>query len=129
MTYRWLNGFEACDIINPLITWRNSDNPTAPPWVLLNSATAFAVGAFEDEFCIGYICLQLFPFLGPLFVEPIDRNGEISRQLVEEMVKVMAQMQTRGCLVICESPVTERMCKQRGMKRIDYPVYVSAEVA
>ena len=129
MQVRWLNGFEACDIINPLITRRNAENPTAPPWALLNSATAFAVAVFESEFCIGYLCMQLFPFLGPMEVQPVNCNGEISRMLVDEMTRVMAEMKTRGCMVICESPVTERMCKQRGMKRIDYPVYVSAEVA
>ena len=128
MKTKWLNGIEAVETINPLIEKRNRENPLAMPWSLLNDKTSFAVAAFEEEFVIGYICLQLFPFLGPMFVEQIACNGEVSKMLVDEMAKVMADMQARGVMVVCESPVTERMCKARGMKRIEFPVYISTEV-
>ena len=127
ITYRWLDGNEAVDLLNPIIEKRNRDFPSEPEWALLNGATSFAEAAFEDDFLIGFIALQLFPMLGPLWVESISRNGEISKQLVENMRATMGRMAARGCIVICESPVTERMCRMTGMRKIEYPVYVGSD--
>jgi hypothetical protein len=126
VTYRWLDGNEAVDLINPLIERRNAQNTSDFSWALLNGATSFAVGAFEDDFLIGFICMQMFPFIGPMWCDSFSRNGEISKRLTEEMRAVMAKMTARGCAVICESPVTERMCRAVGMTKVSYPVYIGS---
>jgi hypothetical protein len=125
MTVRWLDGNQCVDILNPLIEKRNRGTPEKPAWALLNSATAFAVAAFEEEFCLGFLVMQLFPFLGPAWVEPIARNGEVFKALGDSMVNVMAQMQARGAMVVADNPATERMCRMKGMRKIEAPVYVS----
>lgn len=126
-TYRWLDGAQSVDLINPIIEKHNAQRSDDLQWALLNSGTAFAEAAFEDDFLIGFVCLQLFPVLGPLWVESMSRNGEISKRLIENMRKTLASMQTRGCIVICENPATERMCRMSGMKKVEYPVYVATQ--
>lgn len=129
MEYRWLTGPEAVDLLNPLIAKRNADDPEAAPWMLLNSRTTlFCRAALEGDFVIGFLVLQMVPSMGPFLVERFARNGEVSAQLVGDMVQAMGEMEARGVLVVCENVATERMCKSRGMKRIDLPIYVSGEV-
>jgi hypothetical protein len=125
--YKFINGGEAVDLLNPLIEQRNTEEGGAP-WALLNDRTAFAVVAMEGDFVVGYLVLQLLPTLGPEWVAPFQRNGEVSRALVEHMHEQLKTLTARGCLVICESAATEKMCRVAGMKRVELPVYWTNQV-
>ena len=126
MEIRWVAGGEAVDLLNPLIEKRNKENPDALPWVLLNDRTCSAFVAFEGEFVLGFFVQQLMPTLGPLYVESFTRNGEVSAMLVKEMIKFLVGC--RGVVVVAENAATERMCRMQGMKKVEYPVYVSGEI-
>jgi len=114
---KWIEGPEACDQLNDLIAMRG--------WTPLNSKTSRALVAYDDEGqVIGFSVVQLFPLLGPFLVLPEYRDGKLSKELADETYLFLQQVDTRGYLAICDSPVAERLCRKRGMKKIESPVYL-----
>ena len=118
MEFRWLDGNDAVDALNPILEREG--------WTPLNGATARALVAEEDGVLVAFFCLQLFPLLGPLYCKADARDGQVSRALVDKMHEFLTEIKARGYMAVCDSPVSEKMCRMRGMKKIESPVYLEA---
>lgn len=120
--FKWLDGSECVDALNPILDLRGMS--------LLNEFTSRALAAYQDGELIMALVLQLHPVLGPLVrTDNFKRdNGELSRELTERMHEFMAEVHSRDCMVICDSPITERLAQRHGMTKLESPVYMSGEV-
>ena len=122
MTLKWLEGGEAVDLLNPIIE--------AHGWTPLNDRTCRTLVAFDDgepEAILGFLVLQLFPLLGPEYVDPAARGAGVMFQLHAEMQKFLVQTQARGVMVIAESEVSKRLCERVGMVPIKSPVFIATQ--
>ncbi len=121
--YRWLTDDEIVERVNPVCRERG--------WAELNvnplQPTCRVLGAFEGTELVGFLALQLFPVLGPAWVDAEHRDGTVSRELADQMGEFMRTVNARGALVLCESAVSERLCERHGMQRVEFPVYTWAE--
>jgi hypothetical protein len=120
MTYRWMSSEEIETFVNPVCEQRG--------WSPLNineaQPTCRVIGAFDGEAIVGFFALQLHPVLGPQWVDADHRDGTISRELTQQMSEFLSDVDARGWLVICDSPVSERLAIRYGMKKLEIPVYV-----
>ena len=120
MDFRWLTNEEIETLVNPKCVEQG--------WVELNinevQPTCKVLGAFDEDALVGWVTFQLFPLLGPLWVEPGERNGVLSRELAERMHDFVREIGVRGVLTICESPASERLAERHGMTRLKDSVYV-----
>ncbi len=120
MEFRWLTDNEVLDKVNPICRLRG--------WAQLNinpeQPTCRVLGAFDENLLLGWITLQLFPVIGPEWVEPEARGHDLHRQLADRLKDYLLDAQARGALVICESPVTEHLAQRNHMTKLDFPVYV-----
>jgi hypothetical protein len=119
LQFRWLDGEEAVETLNPRLAERG--------WALLNAQTARALAAFDAEGKLaGFFVLQLFPVLGPMEVVPDHQGGQLSRELTQRMHEFLTEVQARGYMTVCDSPVAERLAVRHGMTKLENPVYVAA---
>ena len=120
--FRWLDNDEVETLVNPSLEARGmvqlNINPEQP--------TCRVAGAFADGVLLRAFCLQLHPILGPLVETDSEfrDNGDATRGLVAFMEEFLKTVDARGWLTICDSPLSERLAKQHGMKRLESPVYV-----
>ena len=122
MTLKWLDGGEAVDLLNPIIE--------AQGWTPLNDRTCRVLVAFDDgqpEAILGFLVLQLFPLLGPEYVDPAARDSGVMFHLHAEMREFLVKTQARGVMVIAESQVSKRLCERDHMVPIESPVYIATE--
>lgn len=94
-------------------------------WMQLHHPTSRAVAAFEGEKVVGFLVLQLTPHLEPMWIDDDYRGTELAQNLINRMLIFMAAHQIRGFVVVAESPHVEAMCKEKGMVKVEAPVYVS----
>lgn len=120
MDYRWLSQQEIADFVNPVCLQRG--------WAQLNicdqQPTCCCIGAFEEQALVGWIVLQLFPMVGPVWCDVDHRDGTVSRELAAQMYQFLTQSDARSFMAVCESPVSERLCERLGMVPLKDPVYV-----
>lgn len=115
MEFRWMEGPEAVEKLNPLIERRG--------WALLNPNTSRAIVALEGDEIKGYMVLQLFPMLGP--TETLtEEGGMVLRGLLSRMGNFMEETNARGYMVVVENPKIGELCERFGMKELEMPVYV-----
>jgi hypothetical protein len=120
MEYRWLTDNEIEQFVNPVCKQRG--------WAELNineaQPTCRVLGAFDGPELAGFFCIQLFPVLGPQWVDSEHRDGTVSRELTDRMAAFFHDAKVRGCLVVCDSPVSERLAQRHQMQRVESPVYM-----
>lgn len=121
MDYHWLSAPEVQHVINPICSKEG--------WPQLNinvdQPTNLVRGAFEDGNLVGFLAMQLFPMLGPAWVDPAYRDGTVSRQMADHMHEFLRSHEARGYLVVADNAVTERLCERYAMKRVESPVYMA----
>jgi hypothetical protein len=120
MELRWLSGNEILEWVNPICKSRG--------WVELNvndtQPTCRVLGAFDGERLIGWLAFQLFPLLGPFYVEPDQRDGLVSAALSDEMHQFIHAVGARGVLTLCENVASERLARKHGMIKVEDKVYL-----
>lgn len=121
--FKWLDGSECVETLNPILEMRGMS--------LLNEGTSRALGAYQDGELVMALVLQLFPVAGPLIRSDNFKrdNGDLSRELSERMHQFLRECEARDCMVICDSPLTERLAQRHGMTKLESPVYLSGEVS
>lgn len=124
VTYRWLGNAELVEWVNPVCELRG--------WSQLNvnesQPTCRVLGAFDGVEFIGFLAFQLFPVVGPQWVDSEHRDGTISRELAVRMHEFLTEVNARGYMVVADSPVTSRLCERHGMKKLESPVYTQGGV-
>lgn len=93
----------------------------------LNQYTSRAIGMYDGEGLVGFVVLQLYPFLGPLWVDPTYRGQGVPDKLADEIIGWLEKMDTRGYLAIADSPFTVKLCERVGMKRVESPVFINVK--
>jgi hypothetical protein len=117
ITYKWLD-FDKITELDPYMIARGL--PT------LNQSTTRVRAAYDGDTLVGFLVLQLFPHCEPLYVDPNYRgnNSEIANKLIDDMFSFMGDCSIRGFISIAESPHAEKLCIERGLEKIEYPVYI-----
>ncbi len=117
MTYRWLEGPEAVYELEGFIA--------AQGWTSLDAAHTRALAAYDGATLVGFITLQMVGFVGPLFVIPGHRDGQVSGQLSELMYGFLNEVGAKGYLAVCDNPAAAKICRQHGMQEVKSPVYAA----
>jgi len=118
-TYRWVDGptatNEEWDKIEGILASRG--------WMSLNRATSRVLVA-ELDGKLAFHVFQLVPYCGPLFVPPSMRGTGVAEELANRMVDFLAEINVRGWIVVADSPHASKLCEERGMDKVNSPVYV-----
>jgi hypothetical protein len=121
VTYRWIDGPTATDA-----EWNEIDRLLASRgWMSLNRQTSRMLVAERGSEIIGFNCIQLIPYVGPLYLRPRERASGVAEELVDQMQAFLTEANARGYIAVCEHPIAAKMCEARGMVKVTYPVYVS----
>jgi len=120
ITFRWIDGPSA----KPEDIEKIEDVLSARGWMSLNPSTSRILVAERAGELKGFIVLQLIPHTEPLWVAPSMRSSGIAETLADKMAEFMAEVHARGYMVVAEHPSAAKLCEERGMKRVDAPVYV-----
>ena len=115
VTERWLEPSEV-PILEPVLESNH--------WSSLNANTCRVRAAFDGSKLVGFLVLQQFPILGPMWIDPNYRGDGLPGRLALEMRDFLKDIEVRGFLVIAESEFTEIMCRHFGLKKVDSPVYM-----
>jgi hypothetical protein len=116
MGLEWLVGQNAVDELNEIIV--------AEGGVPLNALNARALVFRDNGRIVGYSVVQLFPFVGPFWVQEDRRDGMLSALMAEETWKFLQECGARGFLVVASTAVSERFAQRYGMEKISDPVYL-----
>ena len=114
--YKWLQGPDL-EQLEPILARFG--------WASLNPNTSRAIAAFEDDRLVGFLPLQLFPHCEPLYVDPGFRGTGVAERLADIMYAFMVEIKARGFICVADSPHAERICIERGMHKVESPVYIA----
>jgi GNAT superfamily N-acetyltransferase len=121
ITTRWINLWEATTSelaqIDFIIRARG--------WMKLNPTTTRVLVAESHGRISDFSVVQLVPFVGPLYVSPEHRASGVAERLADETLDFLKTVEARGWMVVAESPHTERLCRERNMRVLEYPVYTT----
>lgn len=119
--YRWIDGpmasQEEWDRIESILSARG--------WMSLNRLSSRILVAERDDKLIGFHIFQLIPSAGPLWVIPSERGFGVAEKLADDMLDFFAETATRGWMVVAENPSAARLCADRGMHKIESPVFTT----
>ena len=119
ITYRWIDGPIATDsdwdLIESVLAERG--------WTSLNRQTTRILVAEDEGKLAGFLVLQLFPHLEPLYVDKDHRATGLAEELSDRMIKFMTEAGARGWISIADSPHAEALCKREGMTLVKSKVY------
>jgi len=119
--YHWINGWDASTDL-----WNQIDEIIAAQgWMSLNPNTTIIRLAIDNEKVIGFMVLQALPHVGPAFVDEAYRGQNVAETLADDMVKYFQAVGGRGFVVIADSAHSEKMCKDRGMRKLQSPVFIT----
>jgi len=115
VTLKWLDGDEL-DQLEPILAEKG--------WASLNKATSRALAAFDQEGkLIGWEVFQLYPYLGPAYVEKTWRGSGLYEKLADELHEFLLGVQCRGAIMIAETIFAEKLAEKHGMRKVELPVY------
>jgi hypothetical protein len=121
-SYRWINGIDATDE-----EWNRIDAIlNVRGWMSLNRLTSRILAAEDtDGELLGMFVLQWIPHTEPLWVLPSRRGGEIANELADRMQKFLIGAEARGWMLQADNPTVAKMAEDRGMVRVESPVYIA----
>ena len=120
VTLRWLEPEEIYQLEATLLKFG---------WAALNKNTCRVLAAFDDNGkLIGWEAFQLYPYIGPAFVEPEWLSTGLYEELADEMHKFLSSVKCRGAIVVAESRFAEKVCEKHGMKKLEVPVYIKVDM-
>jgi ribosomal protein S18 acetylase RimI-like enzyme len=120
VTYRWLEMPELM-LIDPIINQHN--------WTPLNEATSRVLVAEAGGKIVGFIVMQLYPHLEPLWVDKAHRSDGIAENLAAKMMEFLNEVEVRGFQVCADTEFAKRLCEAHGMELVTAPVYRMAHKA
>lgn len=121
ITYRWIDGPTATQA-----EWDAIDAKLAAKgWMSLNRMLARIRVAERNGRIVGLFVMQHLPHVEPLVVDRREYGTGVAEHLANDMHEFLTEIHARGYIAICEHPVAAKMCEERGMVKVHYPVYVS----
>jgi hypothetical protein len=126
--FEWIDGPDAADAPRPATReeWDTIDEICATRgWMSLNRTLTRVLVAKRDDRIVGFHVMQLVPHAEPLYVNSDERGTELAAQLADKMVEFLTSIKARGWMVLAGNPHTEKLCRDRGMKKIASAVFVT----
>jgi predicted N-acetyltransferase YhbS len=118
---RWIDGISATqeewDRIDSILAARG--------WMSLNRELTRILVAEDDGRLIAFLVLQAIPHTEPLWVAPSARGTSIAQELADDMVAYLKEVGARGWMLVADHPIAARMAEERGMFKVESPVYVT----
>jgi GNAT superfamily N-acetyltransferase len=125
VTFRWIDGHSATQA-----EWDAIDLKLASRgWMSLSREFSRIRVAERSGKIVGVYILQHVPHVEPLLVDRDERGTGVAEQLANDMQEFLTEAHARGYMAVCEHPIAVRMCQERGMVKVPYPVYVSVPEA
>lgn len=123
MNYRWVNGWEASEA-----EWDRIDRILASRGWMSLSREFSRVRIVEDDEgkLVGFYVLQAIPHAEPMWVDKKYWGSGVADALADDMLEYLTEAKARGWVIIADNPVARKMCEERGMKKVESPVYVMA---
>jgi hypothetical protein len=119
--YRWCDGPTASqedwDRVESILAARG--------WSSLNRPTSRILIAEVDGELAGFHIFQFYPHAEPQWVRPRYRGTEISATLADKMLEFLMDAKVRGFMVVADSEFAVALCEQRGMTKLNAPVYIA----
>jgi hypothetical protein len=75
----------------------------------LNRQTSRVYLAEQDGQIVGISCLQLMPFVGPLWLEKKLRGKGISDKLADDTIDWLRETNARGWFIVADSPFIQNV--------------------
>jgi hypothetical protein len=97
----------------------------ANKWMALNRTLTRILVAYRGEKMIGFHVMQLLPHAEPAWVDEAERGTGLPSQLADQMVAFLQGVNARGWMVLAGNAHTEKLCRDRGMKKIASAVYMT----
>jgi GNAT superfamily N-acetyltransferase len=120
ITYNWIDGYQATEK-----EWDEIDSILAARgWMSLNKNTSRIRIAYDGEKIVGLYVFQLIPHVEPLWVSRSYIGQGIAEHLISDMEQFFIETKARGCMIVAENPLVEKLCISKGMAKVNYPVYV-----
>ena len=121
VTYRWIDGPTATQA-----EWDAIDAKLAARgWMSCNRMLTRIRVAERNGHIVGLFIMQHLPHVEPLVVDRREYGTGVAEHLANDMHEFLTEIHARGYIAICEHPVAAKMCEERGMVKVHYPVYVS----
>lgn len=121
VTFRWLDGPQATDR-----EWAAIDFILeSQGWMAMNRATSRVYLAEQGGQIVGISCLQLMPFVGPLWLKKELRGKGIADKLADDTIDWLKETNARGWFIVASSPHIPKMCERNGMHKVTSPVYIT----
>jgi hypothetical protein len=118
---RWIDGVtvtdEEWDRIEAILAARG--------WASLNRELSRIRVAEEDGQLVAFFVLQLYPHAEPMFIIPSKRGTGLAEELADDMLAYLVEVKARGWMVIASNPAIEKLAEERGMVRLEFPVYMT----
>ena len=127
VTYRWIDPPQtAMDPGENAADWeRLAELIGANGWMTLNPATSRAlISEDSDANIVGFLIFQMIPYVGPLYCAPSMRGQGIAEEMSDRMIAFLEDIKARGWTATAENPHAEKIMVDRGMKKVDAPLYV-----
>ena len=124
MNLRWINGALISDEEWTRGTEKIEEILAARGWASLNKDMSRVLVAEDDGELKGFFVLQMFPHTEPLWIAPSMRGTTLASDLANTMLEFLNSVRARGWMLIAENHLVERMVIERGMKKLEYPVYI-----
>lgn len=94
-------------------------------WMSLNRPTSRVLIAEDmEQHLAGFICFQLIPYVGPIWLHPAERGSGIAEEMARQMWEFLLSVHARGWMAGAESVHTEKLCEKFGMTKIEHPMFV-----
>lgn len=117
--YRWIDGPTATDE-----EWSKIDEILATRgWTSLNRKLTRIRIAEDATGILGFLVLQHFPHLEPLFVRPSARGTGVAEKLTDDMIEFLRGVESRGFEVTCDSAHAVKLAEAVGLRKVESPVY------
>jgi L-amino acid N-acyltransferase YncA len=81
-----------------------------------------------DGKILGFSVIQMMPHVGPMYVAPSERGSGLAEELADKTLDYLKSEQARGWLVVAEHPSTQKLCLDRGMNRLPFPVFTTETI-
>jgi hypothetical protein len=125
VTYEWVDG---PDSAGPRPATREEwgficDTFVERSWMMPNRSLTRILLAKRGEEIVGFHVMQLVPHAEPMWVDKAERGTGLAADMADQMVKFLKDSDARGWLVLAGDPVTEKLCRERGMEKIASAVY------
>jgi hypothetical protein len=125
VSYRWIDGPDATEE-----EWDRIDQVLASRgWMSLSRTFTRIRIAEREGRIIGFYVLQHIPHVEPMWVDKREWGAGVAEHLADDMQNFLTEVNARGFMAVCESPIAKKMCEARGMVQVHFPVYVSVSEA